>query len=98
MKRLVPLVPPSLLKDYTQLWLTLAKVSLPNMGSRMVTVRGFGVGGLSGAGISRACGVIAGLGKFSILLQTCLVSSILLHLLKDQKKKNRITVLTEVQT
>lgn len=50
MKRFVPLVLPSLLKDYAQLWLTLAKVSLPNMGSHGVTVRGFGVGSFLGAG------------------------------------------------
>lgn len=67
MKRLDPLVPPPLLKDYTQLWLTLAKVSLSNMGSHMVTVMGFGVGGLLGAGILRAWGVMAALGEFSIL-------------------------------
>lgn len=58
-----------------------------------------GVGGCGGgSGIFRACGVIAGLGEFSTLLQTSMSSPILLHLLRDQERGNRIAVLAEVYT
>lgn len=90
MKRLFPLAPPPLLKDYGQQWLTLAKV-----GSRMVTVRGFWSWGVDGDGIFRVCGV---LGEFSIWLQTNI------HLLpsclsfEGPRKGNRTASLAEVCT
>lgn len=53
----------------------------------MVTVSGFWSWGVDGDGIFRACGVVAGLGEFSMWLQTYTSSPILLFLLKDQERE-----------